>query len=256
MMIIYFSATGNNKYIATRISKQTNDSIQSMIQLVKDDDYIINLEEDETLGIITPTYFWGLPSYVEEYLSNITINANGNNYIYHISSYGTSTGYSSGYVREYLQDINIKLNASYSVKMADTWTPSFDLSSQEKIDKFNQTTEDEIDAIIEHIQSHDDGDYSKNKKNKILSNIAQIFYDRQRKTSHLHVLDTCTGCGLCEKNCPISAIKLNDEKIEWIYERCVMCLRCLHLCPQFSIQYDNRTNSHGQYRNPHIKDID
>lgn len=52
------------------------------------------------------------------------------------------------------------------------------------------------------------------------------------------------------------AITVNDDKIEWVTERCVMCLRCLHKCPQFAIQYKNMTRKHGQYINPHIKTLD
>lgn len=29
-----------------------------------------------------------------------------------------------------------------------------------------------------------------------------------------------------------------------------MCLGCLHRCPKFAIQYDDRTREHGQYRHP------
>ena len=255
-MIIYFSATGNNKYIATRIREELNDEIHSMIQLVNNEEYMINLDEDEMLGFVIPTYFGGLPSYVEEYLSHINIETNGNNYIYVISSYGTTTGYSTGYFKEYLEDINIEVDATYSVKMADTWTPMFDLSSPEKVNEFMKNTEDEIDTIIDHIKNSDKGDYVKQKNMKFVSNFAQILYDRKRKTSHLHVLDNCIKCGICQKNCPIQAIRINDGHVEWIYDRCVMCLRCLHSCPKFSIQYDNKTLQHGQYTNVNINELD
>ena len=36
----------------------------------------------------------------------------------------------------------------------------------------------------------------------------------------------------------------------WVKEKCVMCLGCLHRCPRFAIQYENRTQKHGQYTNP------
>ena len=33
----------------------------------------------------------------------------------------------------------------------------------------------------------------------------------------------------------------------WTAERCALCLGCLHRCPKFVINYNNKTQSHGQY---------
>lgn len=68
-----------------------------------------------------------------------------------------------------------------------------------------------------------------------------------RQTHHFHVEDSCIGCGLCARNCPVSAIQLQDKKPVWVKEQCVMCLSCLHHCPKFAIQYGSRTKKHGQY---------
>lgn len=255
-MIIYFSATGNNQYIATQISQQLNDTKISMIQLTKDNNYEIKLEDEEKLGIIIPTYFIGIPTYVEEYLSKIKISIAKNNYVYIISSYGTSPGYSTGYVKEYLKEQNIKTDAEYAIKMPDTWTVWFDVSNKEKIKKQNEEVEEQLKKIILDIKDHKKGKFVKRSVPKIFANFAQIMYDNQRKTNHLRVLDSCNQCGLCETSCPINAIELIDNHVEWVTERCVMCLRCLHRCPQFAIQYDNKTQKHGQYTNSHIKIFD
>ena len=86
---------------------------------------------------------------------------------------------------------------------------------------------------------------------KVPMPIAKRFYNMEygtmRKTSHFHVEDTCIGCGLCARNCPISAIDMVKQKPAWNREQCVMCLSCLHHCPKFAIQYDNKTKKHGQY---------
>lgn len=70
------------------------------------------------------------------------------------------------------------------------------------------------------------------------------------RTSHFTVEDTCVGCGLCARNCPVSAIEIREKKPVWVKDECVMCLRCLHHCPKFAIQYGKRTKQHGQYTHP------
>lgn len=254
-MIIYFSATGNNQYLATQIAQQLNDKKESIIQLNNKKQYNIKLEDNEKLGIITPTYFMGLPEIVEEYLSKTTITTTKNNYIYIITSYGSSPGYSTGYIKDYLEEQNIKTDAQYTIKMPDTWTPIFNTTDKEKIEKINNKAETELKKIINNIREEKKGKYTQRTIPKLFANIAQIMYDNQRKTSHLHVQENCNQCGICKEGCPINTIELHKNSIHWKTEYCNMCLRCLHRCPQFAIQYDNKTQKHGQYTNKNVKNF-
>lgn len=83
--------------------------------------------------------------------------------------------------------------------------------------------------------------------------IAGRIYDKMRRTSNLYVESTCISCGLCERKCPVKAIKIREGRPEWIKQQCTMCLGCLHRCPVFAIQYGRgKTRKHGQYINPYI----
>lgn len=54
-MIIYYSATGNCKYVAKKIADKTRDIAVSMIG----HDDSIYLKKGESLGIVVPVHFWG-----------------------------------------------------------------------------------------------------------------------------------------------------------------------------------------------------
>lgn len=138
--------------------------------------------------------------------------------------------------------------------MPDTWTPTFDLSDPQKVRRINLNAEQKIDFAIRNIQSRSAGDYMRNKVPTILAKaFYDLEYDAMRKTSHFRVESFCIDCGLCAKNCPVSAIEICNKKPVWVKDRCVMCLSCLHHCPKFAIQYENRTKKHGQYTNPNVK---
>jgi len=51
----------------------------------------------------------------------------------------------------------------------------------------------------------------------------------------IKVLDTCTACGLCAKNCCSSNIQLVNAKPK-VGNRCDMCLGCIYNCPQKALQ--------------------
>lgn len=255
-MIIYFSATGNNKYLAQQIANDNEEKCISIIKCMKNDIKELNVPENESLGIIVPTYFLKLPSLVDDFFSKVKINVKPDTYVYCIASYGTTTGYTLGYVKEYLEDMNIKLNAEFEVTMPDTWTVVFDYTDKEKVRIETDYVEKQLSFIKPFIMDKKETpinprlNFKKDKENY------EKTYEECSQTKHLHVMDNCISCSLCAKDCPINAIEMVDGKPVWIADNCLICLRCLHRCPTFSIQYDDKTQNHGQYTNPHISEFD
>ena len=49
----------------------------------------------------------------------------------------------------------------------------------------------------------------------------------------------CQACAICVKNCPVDALSLNDDKIEYDEEKCIYCRECEAICPLDAIRIVN-----------------
>lgn len=205
--------------------------------------------EDKRIGVVTPTYFWGLPCIVRGFLGKAEFVTD---YLYLVATYGTTTGA----VRPYAEKaMGRKFDSAFSVRMADNYTPMFDISTPGKLAKFTSHTEEEAARVVACVL-----ECRKGIKNKpvlpmfLVKCTAQVLFNGSaRKTSNFYVRENCVGCAKCAAKCPVQAIKMKDGRPEWVKDKCELCLGCLHRCPVFAIHYGNgATEKHGQYTNPNV----
>lgn len=193
-MILYFSATGNGKYIAEQIATKTDDKAISIVDCIREGKYLF--KDEKILGIITLTYFWRLPRIVTEFLEKLTID--NCKYTFLLASYGTSTGQLVAMAREILKRKGQKFDVYYSVIMPDTWTPIFNLTNKERVERWLNDGKAQLKTVIENIKLKRGGDFTKKKLPKF---VAAFMYATERKTKNLSVnKDLYIGCKLCEKN--------------------------------------------------------
>ncbi len=245
-MILYFTSTGNCQFVAQQLAAALGDRAESILQT-----NAVHLARGEKLGFVFPTYFWRLPTIVNDSMKALCITAEETApYVYFVATYGTTCGQTGTFMKRHLQAKGFSLSARYSVKMADDWTVWFDLSDRKKVDEILQAERPQIQTLIAQIKAGETGNFMKNTLPMIAVLGSGVVYDRMRKTKHLHVEEGCIGCGLCAGECPVSAIEIQNGRPVWVKKQCTMCLHCLHCCPQFAIQYDDATKQHGQYRHP------
>ena len=244
-MILYFSSTGNSKHIAERLGESLKEKIISIEDCLKNNIYSFDLEEGEKFGVVSPVYFFGLPTIVSKYIDSLEIP--NSNYYYACLTYGSNVGSAGKQIENVFQSKGTKLNGLFGIKMVDTYSPIFNLNNNIKNKNILYQADKKLDKIIFKIKIKS---YGKFGLKQLPSFITKSFYRKYAKTPNTHkfeVLNYCIGCSKCAENCPNQAIELQDGKPVWIKDKCTLCLRCLHHCPKFAIQYGKKTLKHGQY---------
>lgn len=252
-MIFYFSATGNCKYVASRIAEKTGDTIISVGKAYKEKHYQITLKEDEMLGFVVPTYFGVLPKLVSDFLEEADINATESNFVYLVDTYGFHYGNLSPELEKILvKKIGRPQDADYLLQMVDNWVPQFDLTDLKYVKDAESKAETGISRIIQKI-SERTAERVKGEWPAPVIMMMRAAYKSGSRTKNFSVSDKCIGCGLCERQCPMEAIKLKGKKPAWEKKNCTVCLGCLHRCPVNAISYTKNTVGHGQYFNPNTE---
>ena len=187
-MIFYFSATGNSKFTAEKIAERTGTETVSITDCLKNNRF--DFESNEIVGFVTPTYSWGLPVTVVDFISRLNLKSN-NPYVFTVATCGTLTGGTSRMLRNLLKGKGIDVTAQFYVRMPDTWTPVFDLSDKEKVRKINDKAGIKIFKIANQVHRRIRGnrDYGRMP-------FADLFYkdyEEMRKTDRLSVNDNCIG---------------------------------------------------------------
>ena len=66
-MVLYFSGTGNSKYIAKRIAEAIQENAVDLNMKIKKND-TSPLQTGRDVIIVTPTYAWRIPKIVSEWI--------------------------------------------------------------------------------------------------------------------------------------------------------------------------------------------
>ena len=241
-MIFYFSGTGNSQAVAEIIAKELNDVA---ISIVKRDPSEFDTENEQVIGFVFPCFSYRPPKEITAFAEKIDPHSA---YTFALTTFSNKTGNTL----ERLGEV-IRLDCGYGLKMPDNM-PVFarDVETPETAAvKLKNAKERLYGTIIPGLKAHFRGiDTDKGDGQENNSPMFRDFFPIEKAsldTGRYYVEDSCIGCGICEANCPIDAIKLEDGKPVWIEKWCTGCMACINKCPVEAIQYGEHSKTRMRY---------
>ncbi len=247
--IFYFSGTGNTEYIARYIHEKLISSEIFNIEMVQEFDY--SQYEEFIIGF--PVYACDIPIIMKSFLKQFP---NEKKKLYLFATKGIYSGNALQNAYKILKKKGYILFGKISLVM-----PGSDGLAMMKKD--SKMLKKMINKDFHHIKKLDNWINEKvktgqtkeimwfNPLNYLVYYLMKGFYRIfENKIKHkYHVDDSCVHCHLCEKNCPVSNITVTNLSVEF-GDHCLLCMRCIHQCPNEAIQIGKITRGKYRYKGP------
>lgn len=237
--IIYFSGTGNTKFVACNMKKELEDR-----NIYTD---LINIEKDTVLPCNYKYIIIGGPIYVDLYPDMLVSYIRKNLYGYTGKCMLFSTQ-SSSVLSSAFQDVLDRasfLNVKYCqyIQMPNNFynfmfkkTPK-----DEEKRRIKEAINLSSQALEEFLSGKEKIYHTNFLKVCFARAVYKIFYPHMAKrlTKNIEIdLNKCIHCRICEIKCPRKSINLSN-KVSF-NDKCLLCQRCMNSCPRNAFLYKNK----------------
>ena len=244
-MILYFSGTGNSKYVAKRIADALGDEILNLNDRIKASD-TSSVETGERVIIVTPTYAWRIPRVVRDWLRKT--EPRGAKRSWFVMTCGSEIGNADKYNRELCAEKAISCMGTVQIVMPENYIAMFSAPQADEARQIVAKAEPSIDRAIAAIQRNQSFAPTRNNLyDRFMSGpVNPIFYRFFVKANAFTVSSACIGCGQCAKRCPMNNVTLKDGKPVW-GRNCTHCMACICYCPVSAIEYGKKSVGQPRY---------
>jgi ferredoxin len=243
-MILYFSGTGNSAYAAKYIGKEIGDETVNLFDRIRNNDYS-PLHSNRPWIVAAPVYCWQLPRLVKDWMMQTEFK--GNKDVYFVLTCGSDMGNAEKYLKKLCAELGLNYKGAAPVVMPENYIAMFDAPDEDESAVIIKKADRTLNRIIRRIKNNEDLLPVKVGIAAIIkSGINSIYYSLIVKDKKFYAEDTCNGCGLCVKKCPLGNIEMVDGKPQW-NGNCTHCMACIAYCPTEAIEYGKISKGKRRY---------
>ena len=237
-LVFYFTATGNDLYVARQFSSNP----LSIPQVMKEHGHGRMHWEADEIGIVYPIYWQKPPVMVQEFIRKSTFKCD---YFFGILTYGCNCDNAPSIFTKLCNESGITPDYVNAIIMVDNWLPGFDMNRQIALDPTKHIEEqiaEQVDDVARHVR------YIRRSVPNFEHGPTFPVEARDQFT----ITDACVGCGICTHVCPCGNYRVIDGRAQASGE-CEHCFACVQNCPHNAIYLtDGEANRHARYRNRHV----
>jgi len=244
-MIFYFTGTGNSQMVAETIAELTGDRVVSITSAMKADQYQYHVGQEEAVGFVMPTYYYGIPVQIPDFISDLQFDDTPA-YVWTCLTCEGLTAGAGGMLSQVLRDKGWPVSARYVCPAVNNAVVMGNQMPVRNVDEILDRAQKRCGTIAQYIMERRVGGFDdcSGMGADFITNQYYGAYKNGRGTRHFSVDENCIGCGKCAEQCPAGAIEILDGKAAWVKRKCYYCLRCINNCDVKAIRYDGQDNTH------------
>lgn len=242
-MILYFTGTGNSQYAAEYLNSILKKDIVSVNECMKKGEHP-DLHSEECFIFVLPTYAWRIPRAVEDFLRDCSFS--GVKDAWFVLTCGDSIGNAGEYAKKFCEEKGLNYRGMADVVMPENFITMFKAPTEEEESLIMEMARRRLKSVAETILMGQELK-QKSKRVKALSSVVNpVFYKFFVNDRAYYVKEDCTGCGFCEKICPLQNIQIENGRPVW-QGNCTQCMACICGCPAEAIEYGKKSVGKRRY---------
>lgn len=241
-MILYFSGTGNSRYVAEALGHHLDDTVCSLAPYLREDAAPVFTSE-QPFVIVAPIYAWRFPRKIEELLRAATFE--GSDRIYFVGTMGANSGSCDSFCETIAAEKDMEFRGFQGVRMPNNYVPGGHIPDVTEASRIVQTAAPIIQDIAVTIRNDDmlhKDDFT--LFSDLMSKVVNAGFTRF--PAKLSATDACIACGVCADFCPLGNIKLDGDKPHF-GKNCMQCFGCVHRCTTAAIYVGKHSALGNQY---------
>lgn len=244
-MILYFTGTGNSRFIAEEIAGGTGEEMVCINEKIKAGE-AGDIAVSGNLIIVTPTYAWRIPKLVREWI--LQRKFTDVQRVWFVMNCGDSVGSADKYNQKLCVEKGGTYMGTMQITMPENYIAMFPVPALEESKRIIEAAVPVIKSAITCIQCEKEFPEPKHHlQDSFLSGfVNQIFYPLFVKADPFWAKETCIGCGKCERLCPLNNIRIKNGKPVW-GKTCTHCMACISACPKEAIEYGKKSLGKNRY---------
>lgn len=252
-MILYFSGTGNTKFVAEAFADMLHDDLLNMADYTRSGAKL-SIHSERPYIILAPIYAWRYPRVVEELIRKA--NLAGNNAVYCVATRESQSGTAAKHMQKIITAKGMNFKGFTSVDMPNQYPLASSQSTLEETRRYLETIMPELENLVSRIQNNE---RLEDRGNVIfpglMSGLVNAVFCRFLVSSKgFSVSDACIGCGACARHCPTKNIEMKDG-LPHFGDKCTWCFSCIQYCPKAAINMKGRTEGRPRCTCPAYESI-
>lgn len=254
--IVYFSGTGNTWRVAEQyanaLAAQQHKAGLLPVESLDTPERCEALAAYDLLGMGYPIHFWRTPRLVTELFEHLPRSQGQPVFLFATAQFDVGAAFDlargalerKGYAVLHEARYYTGCDYYFSAKARQ-------LSNEQIARQFAWIEADVREAVGDILGGRERHIYASDLQRIAFSGLAWRAYRAAlpRLIRSWRADERCTRCGLCERACPTHNIRVSDGGVTFGRE-CILCLRCLGICPAEAIQFGALTRKMGRYLAP------